>query len=192
MNKIIFMIVALTLVAPSFLYAETPEEVEVKITTEYVDVYGDTLKELDKHLRQYGPLAANTNQKLRHAYGSCAWNVSYNYDHVEDEKGYSSPGSIKVTVYATYHLPKWEAPDRVPQDVKNRWTAYAESVRVHEEGHKDIAVKAGHKLLDALKALPSYRTSSDLNQAVRFARDEIITQACIEQDSYDENSKKAR
>lgn len=57
----------------------------------------------------------------------------------------------RVRVDVTITLPKWLEPSRPDAALKSEWDAFVAGLRAHEEGHREIAVRAGVAVLALLR-----------------------------------------
>jgi predicted secreted Zn-dependent protease len=125
----------------------------------YYNIGGATANELRHQMDQFGP---SDEFGARHdAY--TAWYVEWHYPNlVTNDK--CTIGSVTVTVSITQTLPKWETPPEAPPGLIKQWDTYIEALQRHENGHREIGIAAGEKILRALSDLPSYPTCGELEQ----------------------------
>ncbi len=93
--------------------------------------------------------------------------------------------SFTVTVYITFHLPKWARAADAPQALMDKWEKYEESLLVHEKQHEELAIDAAIELTHAVGELPSARTCDELDRNVRRLAEERSRRLTEDQKAYD-------
>jgi len=93
-----------------------------------------------------------------------------------------------ITVGATIDLPKWINRDGAQEGVRARWDRFAAALRVHEDGHKDIGVKAAHDLAGRLRALPPAKTCAELDRNISELSDRVLSEYRLQDQAYDRST----
>jgi predicted secreted Zn-dependent protease len=94
------------------------------------------------------------------------WQLKWDYDHNRAGQN-CSPDSFRVTVNVTYHLPKWVPTGETPRQLVDKWDGYMKNLLVHEQGHRDIAVKAAAELTREVAQLPPALACADLDREIQ-------------------------
>jgi predicted secreted Zn-dependent protease len=149
--------------------------VQINTSTSYYVVEGSTWNAVATSLRAdtAGDWAASTTWQFT---------TSYLYD-VTGRACRAGPVSVVATI--NYRLPSWTAPAEAPQDLIDTWNRFSDGVRIHEAGHRDIAVAAAVTLADALRSLPPQPSCADFEQSARSATDDLVRQHDRDQVAYD-------
>jgi predicted secreted Zn-dependent protease len=66
--------------------------------------------------------------------------------------------------------------------------AYMAALRLHEDGHRRIAIEAGYEILQAINALPAYSSCSELELAADAVGESILEQYRRQEAVYDQNT----
>ncbi|NNN05123.1 MAG: DUF922 domain-containing protein [Elusimicrobia bacterium] len=71
--------------------------------------------------------------------------------------------------------PEWSEAKAAPAALAEGWRRFQAALRLHEDGHKDIAVESGQEFLRRLKTLGSRPNCTELDAAVRglYARERL-------------------
>ncbi len=111
--------------------------IKLNITTDYYKIEGLTEDELRKQINTLGP----TDNQGRHA--------AYTKWEIICSKQQSGLPLVELKIAFTF--PKWDKPNNPNLNI--RWTRYTKSLIVHEDGHKDIAIKASKEINETLYTL---------------------------------------
>jgi predicted secreted Zn-dependent protease len=149
--------------------------VQITTTTSYYAVEGSTWTEVANSLRAdaAGDWAASTTWQFT---------TSYPYD-VTGRLCRAGPVSVLATI--NYRLPSWTAPTDAPPDLIDTWTRFSDGVRVHEAGHRDLAVAAAVALADALRSLPPQPSCAEFEQLAQSTTADVMRQHDRDQVAYD-------
>ncbi|GAC1315578.1 MAG: hypothetical protein NVSMB2_07490 [Chloroflexota bacterium] len=153
--------------------------VEVATTTTVYAVTGSTLQDIvtSLHAEAGSEWAASTTWQF---------STSYTYDTTS---GPCQARSANVNATITYRLPDWHPSPDAPAELASDWATYIEAVRVHEAGHRAIAVAAAVDIAEMLQALPAQPTCVAFEQSARDATTARTSQQDRDQVSYDEQTR---
>jgi predicted secreted Zn-dependent protease len=149
--------------------------VQIATSTTYYQVDGSTWDAVADSLRAAasGEWAAQTT-----------WQFSTSYPY--DTAGrVCRAGPVSVLATINYRLPSWTASADAPQDLIDTWSRFSDGVRVHESGHRDIAVAAAVALADALRSLPAQPSCAEFEQVARSTTADLMRQLDRDQVAYD-------
>ena len=160
---------------------------EVTIKYEYYDVKGNTAGELKEGMKAYG----------------VRWNDGKRYDaftgwYVEWEYVFNSVENLCVIerahtkVSVTYFLPRWKDSDGADPGLQEHWDRFINSLRRHEEGHKEIAVAAALEIEKAVASLNSYKGCEALRNVADTTAQGIIQKYIAQQEAYDKRTGHGR
>jgi predicted secreted Zn-dependent protease len=158
---------------------ETIQGVTVVTNTTCFDVSGSTMQQLQASIDANGPKVNDYRRA-----GATRWKLGWNYsfDPGPSRCGIADP-TVKVT--ATYLLPRWTNPDSAKEPVRKQWIAFAEEVKTHEAGHRDIAVQAGVAALGALNATPASATCGQTETKADARVRAVMAKYRLKQQAYD-------
>ncbi|WP_306120522.1 MULTISPECIES: DUF922 domain-containing protein [unclassified Roseitalea] len=127
------------------------------VTTRYYSVSGTTSDELDRQLRQKGPM-----------HGHALAVAAIRFVPVVVRQGQTEAGCVFKTarfkVDADITLPRWRERSRSDDpDLKRAWDALSRYARAHERTHVRIAESYADKLGEAIEALPARETCEALD-----------------------------
>ena len=133
-------------------YSETREE---------FTLYGSTRAELYSELARKGP-KCGTNEPR---WGCATWKVRWNTRWVQ-QKGSCRVSSFKTFIAVVYRMPYWPGSTRSGSALAEEWNKFYKALKVHEDGHGDIAIRAGDAIDSKVARLGSFTNCSELESAV--------------------------
>ncbi len=155
-------------------------EPTILINYDYYDIEGRTAAELREQMNIYG--VAWTNGNIYDAY--TGWDVKWNYRYrLTDEN--CSIQSVTTTLTVEFRLPRWVNYASGTAALKKKWEAYMQSLRQHENGHKDIGVKAAVEIERSIAELESAETCDDLAERANQLGRRIISENAATESEYD-------
>jgi predicted secreted Zn-dependent protease len=166
--------------------ARTPPASEVRVEESVIrpyDIAGTTFAELNAAGMRSGPVSKNTGARV---WGRCTWQVTWTFSR--GGMGQCALGKFSVTVGATIDLPRWINRDAASESVRGSWDRFAAALRVHEDGHKDIGVRAANDLANRLRALPPARTCDELDRDIAALGDRILAEHRALDQAYDRST----
>jgi len=155
-------------------------EPTVMINYDYYDIEGRTAAELREQMNIYG--VAWTDGNIYDAY--TGWDVKWNYQYrLIDES--CSILSVTTTLTVVFRLPRWVNYATGTAVLKKKWDAYMQSLRLHENGHKDIGVKAAAEIEKSIAELKPAETCNDLAETANQLGRRIISENAATEREYD-------
>ena len=117
-------------------------EIEFKRVWSLYDIKGRTYAELRRQLNEVGPVNPDTRKRFD---ARTDWNLSWDYQYSKvDGKYRLTEHTVKVT--ATIHFPKWVDIEQGNPLARRLWIVYLNNLKRHEEGHVELAKRAGQTL----------------------------------------------
>ncbi|MBF0531316.1 MAG: DUF922 domain-containing Zn-dependent protease [Deltaproteobacteria bacterium] len=158
-----------------------PAETRITEQTQYYSIQGLTSNDLYTEMRQHGPdgFSANTSWKIRDHYKTRV-----------DGSGCAIP-PVTVSVNITYTMPEWVNKSQASPALQKRWDQYLNRLTVHENGHRDIAVKNAHLIDQKLFGLKASSCGALEDRSKRIA-DEIFDKTKNENAEYDRVTQHGR
>lgn len=81
---------------------------------------------------------------------------------------------IRVRVETQLTLPEWRAPLTAPSALVERWQNYLAALEAHEQGHIDIAEKAGTAVAAALRGVRGCASERQFSVQVKTSANDAI------------------
>jgi predicted secreted Zn-dependent protease len=99
-------------------------------------------------------------------------------------------GSCRVVSAATsldirMTLPRWTQTKDAPPALVKRWSTFADALRKHENGHRDIAIEAAHAVAARAAAVPAEKDCTTLRTNVSRIADDTLREFKDKESSYD-------
>ena len=155
-------------------------EPEIIITNDYYDIEGRTAAELREQMDRNGVLWTNGNTYDAYT----GWNVKWNYRYrVTDHE--CSIESVATILNVEFRLPRWIDHADGPAALKRKWAAYMQALRRHEEGHKNIGVKAAAEIERSIAELEPAGNCDDLAETANALGRRIISEYAATEKEYD-------
>lgn len=142
----------------------------VRVQYRYYPISGNTASDLRSQMNRSGPrdrvegrtYDANTDWVVR-------WSYRYAMHHQQ-----CVMQTVKTQVAITFTLPKWTTVRRAERSLLADWQRYMAALQLHEDGHKNHGVEAGHDIQQALSQLPPATSCADLERHVQTTARAII------------------
>ncbi|UFS71738.1 DUF922 domain-containing Zn-dependent protease [Geomonas sp. RF6] len=162
---------------------DVSHELMVKENYQYYDINGSDPDNLLHQMREKG-----TKWNDGKVYAALTtWDISYHYDVAEDNGKYSLK-SIATDVDIVFHLPKRATPSGT-DPIAEMWNKYYENLKIHEFGHKDLAVKAAADINTSLASLGSFDSSKELEERAKSLVHEKLKRLRDVQVDYDDETQ---
>ncbi|MGI9342198.1 MAG: DUF922 domain-containing protein, partial [Gammaproteobacteria bacterium] len=123
-------------------------------------VQGDTFAQIRRDLSER--IAADTDGEARES--RTEWDLRWSIGRSETEFG-CAVDSVDVRLDVSHLLPRLEARNSLPAEVKDAWDAYADTLLEHELRHRRLAVEATRALEMRLLGMPDSTTCERLSAA---------------------------
>jgi len=112
------------------------------------------------------------------------WRVTWDYGHDRSMQSCSAE-AFQATAEITIRYPTWVRRDGATQELADKWEGYIASLIVHEEGHRDMVVKAIEDVTHAVAQLPAAPSCAELDRRVRSLCHERMAKLSAEAKEYD-------
>lgn len=157
------------------------EAPEVHDTVEYRDIAGNDQDALVAALKRTGSTNANGDRFA----ADTRWQLRWNF-RVEQQPGASCrllSARTDLDVHMT--LPRWIPPKNASPVLVKRWNIFADALRKHEDGHRDIAIEAARVVTDRAGAAQPENDCKTLKQRLQRIADETLREYRDKESSYD-------
>jgi predicted secreted Zn-dependent protease len=172
------------LAALSMSFAVSAAELEapdIQDSIEYRDITGSSADALAAALRQVG--ASNENGDRFAA--STRWQLRWNF-RVEQHPGANCVlASAKTELDIHMTLPRWMPPKNASPVLVKKWNTFADALRKHEDGHRDIAIEAARVVTDRAGAAQSEADCATLKKRLERIADDTLREYKDKESSYD-------
>lgn len=170
----------------SFLLPVVPVYAEPQVRSEiqYYDIYGKTTRELRSQMDARNLCA----DKGITCDGRTDWFVRWNYQYREDSEG-CSIDSVVVNVDTRIQMPRWADASNGGPALRAEWQRYAESLLLHENGHRDFGIEAGRKVENAILSTPPQNACAALGETANRAGDSALKAVLDEEIEYDRSTE---
>lgn len=156
------------------------DEPAVSVKTTTYKVQGNSVSDLRARMMQDGPVDA----QKRHHPGYTTWRVTWTFG-CGVAGGDARLERVNVKVDVKYTLPEWQKPGDADPELAAKWQDYMAALRKHEDGHRDIGVRAGRRILEMLQQLPAAESCVKAGQAANEAGQKILQSSRDEELEYD-------
>ena len=153
----------------------------IQDSIEYRDIVGNSEDALAAALKQVG----STNRSGDRFAASTRWQLRWNF-RVEQHPGASCQlASAKTELDVHMTLPRWMPAKNVSPVLVKRWNTFADALRKHEDGHRDIAIEAARVVTDRVAAAPPERDCATLKKRLGRIADDTLREYKDKESSYD-------
>ncbi len=170
----------LLLVVPPSLMAVDIQPPSIHESTDYRDVGGATEADLVASLKS---VAASDASGHRFA-GDTRWQLRWNF-RVESAQGRCQVVSAATELELHTSLVRWNPPLNAKPALVKRWNAFADAVRRHEAGHRDIAVAAAREVGERGGRLASEADCETLKRNLDRVANATLREYRDKENSYD-------
>ena len=138
-------------------------EIEFKREWALYDIKGRTYADLRRQLNEVGPLNPETRKRFD---ARTDWNLNWDYQYSQSDGKYQlTEHTVKVT--ATIHFPKWVDIEQGHPLARRLWIVYLNNLKRHEEGHVELAKRAGQTLNTRLGQLGTFNSKIEIEEAIK-------------------------
>lgn len=151
----------------------TTAEDQIEFKREWIlyEIKGRTQGELRQKLNEAGPLNPDTGKRFD---ARTDWNLNWDYQYTR-RAGIYRLSDYTVRVTAKIHFPKWADIDRGHPFARRLWVVYLNNLKRHEEGHVELAKRAGQTLHTRLSQLGTFKSKIEIEEAIKQKAREIVT-----------------
>jgi predicted secreted Zn-dependent protease len=138
-----------------------PQRVRVDAQESNYAVQGATARELAESMRESSP---------ERGWFWFNWSMRWGYDQNAQRQASLSRGSVSqnrcgieaIRITLTYRsvVPEWEVAANADPVLVEQWNAYTDAIRLHGEGHRDIALDAVREIHSRLERLETEDTNN--------------------------------
>ena len=129
----------------------------VKLKTDYYLISGGTASEIRNNIDRKTPIRENGTSYDAHTDWFVKWN--YWWDH---SNGLCTITKVETKVNIQFILPKLKTSSTLPKALRKKWKTYMKALLRHEDGHKNIGIRAANEIESKILNMASRRTCKQL------------------------------
>jgi predicted secreted Zn-dependent protease len=156
---------------------------ELKTRNIYYTVSGNSAEDIWADIRKKSPV--KHNGKLHVAYTK--WNVNWQFWWLEKAE-LCEITRVKTIVDVAYTLPRLKQTAAMPDALSSRWQQYHAALLDHEQGHKELGMKAANEIENTISNMEPHTTCKQLEQAANEMGKEIINKYSKIEKDYDRST----
>jgi predicted secreted Zn-dependent protease len=166
---------------------EPPRPLQVTEKVAEFPVYGEDKDAIRRWMKTKTPVPPPEQMGGLHVDAYTSWTITWRAAHLEGDGGcYPSGLTVEATIVEV--LPTWAPQEGAPEALVSDWGRYAQAVRAHEDGHRDIALEGAQAALDVLSALGPQPDCAALSAAINRAGNASVAGTRARQVAYDEET----
>jgi predicted secreted Zn-dependent protease len=151
------------------LPAQAHAEPDISITTIHYTIEGNSADAILADLHRKTPVKHNGK---RHS-ARTDWHVSWRF-WMSNSRNSCEIDKVTTRLEVVYTLPRLKISSSMPEDLVARWEAFNSALFSHEQGHKDMGVRAAVEIENSISGMGARDSCSRLEgDANRMARDVI-------------------
>lgn len=143
-------------VAPVEACGDVPVPADVEV--EYYEIHGASSTELRTQMNVLGPWDRFGVRR----FATTHWDVQWRYPFQTTPAG-CALGTPRVTLKATYTLPRWVDAGSAPRELQQQWRCYLTALLVHEDGHRLHGREAAARIEALLPTLAPQPTCPEMD-----------------------------
>ena len=145
-------------------------EIELNRKWKLYEINGRNQSDLRRNLNAKGPINPDSGKRFD---ARTDWKLGWEYKYEKGPKKFYRLSSHTVTVTATIYFPKWADMEGGNPLAQRLWLVYIHKLKRHEEGHVELAQRAGQVLSDRLSQLGTFKTRIEIEEAIKKKAQEV-------------------
>ena len=146
------------------------EDVDLNRKWELYQIKGRTQSDLRRSMNAKGPIDPDTGKRFD---ARTDWKLGWEYKFEKGPEEIYRLSSYSVTVTAAIHFPEWADMETGNPKTRRLWLVYIHNLKRHEQGHVELAQRAGKVLSDRLSQLGSFKSRIEIEEAVKQKAKEV-------------------
>ncbi len=141
--------------------------ISIDTVYQYYDITGSTSEELLQAIWRNGPEFEGQSFA-----GETHWETRLRFQFAF-KMGECQMERVEVELLITTFLPRWKPPPDAPFTLIKQWNRGLEGLKLHEAGHRQIAMETGREIIQTLKAfrISAHSCASMESEAKKLAKD---------------------
>ena len=157
------------------------EAPDIHDTVEYRDIVGNNEAALTAALKEVGAATANGDRFA----ANTRWQLRWNFRVEAPPGGACRLTSAKTELDIHMTLPRWMPPKNASPVLVKRWSTFADALRKHEDGHRDMAIEAARVVTDRVGAAQPEKDCASLKRRLQRIADDTLQEYRDKESSYD-------
>lgn len=153
------------------------------LRTDYYRIDGNSVPSIRDALDRHGPVGEDG--KRYHGYTT--WHVSWTFTHAPAGNA-CVIRSVRVDTDTVMTLPQLAETGTLPGSVKTKWETYSAALRLHEDGHRQIAISAAREVERRLSRLGSSGGCKALESEANRVAQAILSDFRARERDYDRST----
>jgi len=150
---------------------------------DYYTVTGTTARALRAEIDAKGPIGEDG----RRSDGYTHWAMNWSYGFDTGAAGCTT-SRVVVDLDIRMTLPRWSAPPGTDAELISRWNRYVAAVRIHEDGHRNLAETAARDMRQALLVERSASDCDTLRNRLDSRANALLDDLRKQQAAYDRDT----
>lgn len=181
----ILLLAALVPPLASTEVAAIDDALKIDQRVEHYDIHATTRRELKAGLRK----ALRAEDGADGSEARTRQTITSRYELEPLANGCRLKG-LQVTLESVIRLPRWISPEEdPPAKLEAAWDSLLAALTVHEQGHRELAIAAGHELVGKLRALNEAQDCQTLDRDARRALFQVTLQHSIRDRAYERRTR---
>ncbi len=157
------------------------EESKVDMAVETYDVVGGSAEEIWASVLKQGPRDPKTQRPFA---GYTKWRIDWRSRFQIADDG-CRIAEVHTLTRITTTLPEWVDRERAEPEFQQHWDQFIVSLKEHEEGHAQLAVRAAERLAERIGTLPARATCDEIDLASAQVHEAEMATLRLEQLEFD-------
>ncbi|MCB1385063.1 MAG: DUF922 domain-containing protein [Nitratireductor sp.] len=157
--------------------------VKVKVDTSYYPISGKDGEALNASMLRGG----GSRIKLNHAVAATETELDFGEPKISISNGKCQVDAVDVYLSIHYIYPKWSGRGRASREMRERWDAFWQELKRHEENHGEIARAGARALEEQLMAMNGNVAigCADFGSLAKFRLEAIVRKTQMAQKNFD-------
>jgi predicted secreted Zn-dependent protease len=130
-------------------------------SVEEFHLYGSTRDELHQELASKGPKCLTDKPR----WGCTSWNIEWKFKW-QESNGNCWVSSVQTSIKIVYQMPYWHASTEAESALAREWQRFYPLLKLHEDGHGEIAIRAGEAIENRISQVGGMSSCSALEAKV--------------------------
>lgn len=153
------------------------------LRTDYYRVDGNSVRSIRDALDRHGPVGADGKRY----HGNTSWHVSWNFTYAPAGSA-CVIRSVRVDTDTVMTLPQLAGTGTLPASVRVKRETYSAALRLHEDGHRRIAISAAREVERRLSRLGSSGGCKALESEANRVAQAILSDFRARERDYDRST----
>lgn len=159
------------------VFVPVKDEIAENITTNYYDISGFTVSELNSQMQTLGPEMTSNERVYAITNNAINWTLP-----TETDDGCSE---IEAELIVEYIMPRWINYSEATLEMQQKWDYFYSLLLQHELEHGKIARQEAEKFLVEIKNLKNYTSCHDFDDKVYPIQEKYLLEMAQKQENYD-------